>query len=98
MDLSLITITRVVVDRFTLTVNPPLVLTPTIDSDGDLVVEDESLDLWASGADRDELIRETETDLAFNWHCYVEDAPPSLTPRSVEIRKALKARFARVDA
>lgn len=91
-DLSPMRFDSVSRDGRTLAISPPLEMTPTLQHEGYLVAEDESLDLVSVAYSREELALEVTDDLFFFWDCYATGDINSMTDGAQAFAKAILAR------
>ena len=87
-------ITTAKLSNRTLTIDPPLELTPIFDESKKLyIIEDESLSILVFAHNLELLHSELIEELFFLWDAYALEDPELLTEKSQELQTALQKRF-----
>lgn len=99
-DLSPFEIDRIDHAGSVLVIDPPLILTPTLDPEDAnlLTVEDNEMNLFVEAGTREELEEEIRLHLTFMWQEYALEDPSNLTAGAQRLRNTLQSRMREENA
>ncbi|MBN2081871.1 hypothetical protein JW859_06635 [bacterium] len=97
LDLSVMTVDRVVIGDMNLRIAPPLKIRPALDEESKqlLIAEDVDLGVSVYAYTRHQLLREVEECLVFLWTNFVEDESDPLSGDAQSLRDRLRDRITR---
>lgn len=94
VDLSPVELGEVTIDGGTLTLDPPILLSPRLDDDEKqyFLANVEAFNLTLSGRTREELLEDWEDQVRFIWRDYALAQESDLAPDALDLRRTLLSR------